>query len=145
MSYFIIIITDIKRSAASNLKDGSRKEIIEMSGNIYPTTEASYYNSIQFYDEPANPRRVSGQPTLPTEDQVTYEEVQSHQATDYDDINSKQEDIYQEIEDETHYRSLDLNRQAGYEGLNQLQCKAVDHYQPLDKVDKHIYGSQSPY
>ena len=104
--------------------DGSREEVIEMS---YPSTEASYYNSIQLHDESAHPRR---------EGQVTYEEVQSRQITDYDDINSKQEDIYQEIKDETHYRSLDLNRQADYEGLNQVQCKAVDHYQALDKVDK---------
>ena len=109
------IITDTE-------SDGSREEVIEMS---YPSTEASYYNSIQLHDESAHPRRVSGQLTPPTEGQVTY-----------DDINSKQEDIYQEIKDETHYRSLDLNGQADYEGLNQLQCKAVDHYQPLNKVDK---------
>ena len=48
---------------------------------------------LQHY-ESADSWRVSGQLTPPTEGQVTYEKEQSRNATDYDDIDSKQEDIY---------------------------------------------------
>ena len=71
-----------------------------------PSTDPSYYDNtnLSHYTEPA------------TEGQATYEAVDG-QAANYDDIEPKQEDIYQEIDQGIHYQPLNVNREVHYEGF----------------------------
>lgn len=72
-----------------------------------PSTEPGYYNTNLTHNKPA------------TEGQFAYEVVdgvRSGQGTNYDSVQQTSEDIYQEIDQGTHYQPLNINRQVTYEG-----------------------------
>ena len=85
------------------------------------------------YNEPSTePRRITAahhsydhEPAA--EGQVTYELVNGVRPVHgpyYNDVNLSEEGIYQEIQEATHYRSLNVARQNEYEGLSNLQRQA---------------------
>ena len=106
------------KSSSRNPQHCSAQEILEMSPSLNPATseqaysnpsteEPSYYNTNLTHNKPA------------TEGQFTYEVVdgvRSGQGTNYDSVHQTSEDIYQEIDQGTHYQPLNVNRQVTYEG-----------------------------
>ena len=72
-------------------------------GYTNPSTVPSYYNT-------SLPRS-----SLATEEQFTYEAV-GDQVTNHDGVYTMTEDIYQEIDQKTHYQHLNVNREIAYEG-----------------------------
>ena len=110
--------------------------------NAGQPTEPSYYNAIQLNDELAGSRQCSDNMTA-TGGQATYEAVDNTfgQAANYDDVNERHLDIYEEITDGAHYRTLELSRQVDYEELSRLQSEVDEHYQPLNRTEQYIYES----
>ncbi|KAJ7386419.1 hypothetical protein OS493_008543 [Desmophyllum pertusum] len=103
-------------TSSRNSRHCSTQEIVEMSASVNlatsqsaysnPSTDPSYYDNtnLPYYTEPT------------TERQATYEAVDG-QVTNYDDVEPKQKDIYQEIDQGIHYQPLNLNREVHYEGF----------------------------
>ncbi|KAJ7386416.1 hypothetical protein OS493_008540 [Desmophyllum pertusum] len=103
-------------TSSMNSQHCSTQEIVEMSASVNlatsqsaysnPSTDPSYYDNtnLPYYNEPT------------TERQAIYEAVDG-QVTNYDDVEPKQKDIYQEIDQGIHYQPLNLNREVNYEGF----------------------------
>ena len=118
---------------------GSSKNDMEMSGNRYNSQRQHYYN----------------------EGQETYDDITSGQDAYYGNVNATQEDIYNEIKEDSQYQALDLNRKSDYQELSQLQPhpssnlnrqvnyqglrQVRPHYEPVNKQTEQIYENQSRY
>ena len=104
-----------------------------MSGNRYNSQRQHYYN----------------------ESQETYDDIISGQDAYCGNVNATQEDIYNEIKEDSQYQALDLNRQSDYQELRQLQPHSSSnlnrlvnyqevrqvrpHYEPVNKQAEQIY------
>ncbi|KAJ7386418.1 hypothetical protein OS493_008542 [Desmophyllum pertusum] len=107
---------DETKTSSRNSRHCSTQEIVEMSASVNLATSQSAYSNPstdpRYYDNTNLPYYT--EPT--TEGQATYEVVDG-QAANYDDIEPKQEDIYQEIDQGIHYQPLNVNREVHYEGF----------------------------
>jgi len=131
---------------SGNIHDGSKQEVIEMSSNKYQPTETTYCNAGQLHDEyeVAGSHQGHTRSRPAAQGQITYENVMSSQAPCYGNVNLQRGDIYQEIKEDTHYQSLDVNRQGDYQQLRgrRVQPQADNHYEPLSRTEQ-IYENQS--
>ncbi|XP_078374370.1 uncharacterized protein LOC144657893 [Oculina patagonica] len=105
------------KSSSRNPQYCSTLENLEMSPSVNPTTNELGYSNVA--TEPSYYNTGLARNVPATEGQITYEEidkVQSNQVTNYDDVRPTTEDIYQEIDEGTHYQPLNRDRQVTSEG-----------------------------
>ena len=100
------------------------------NNNNNSSTEPGYYsNAIDLGDELGGSHHVTAHSPV-AEGQATYDLVGATSGQNH--VNTTEENIYQEIREATHYRSLDLRRQVDYIGLSsagigKLHSQAEDH------------------
>ena len=95
---------------------------MEMTANNNLAVESSYSNVFELSGdrELGSSQRNTGQrPTA--EGQAAYDtvtDVQPDQAVPFSGVNLTEEEIYQAINEETHYQPLNFSRQVDYVGIH---------------------------